>query len=150
MSALTDVSEPTGRQIMEGIMDGRLPRPNTASFLGMKLIEVDDGRTVFEFVPDERFDNGDGSVHGGILATLADFAVATAIRTRIPAGASAATTNLNVTYVRGVPSDGGYVHCEGRAVHVGRTLGHAEATLTSADGKLYVHAVGTCTIRVAR
>jgi uncharacterized protein (TIGR00369 family) len=149
VSALTEVAEPTGRQIMEGIMDGRLPRPNTATFLGVKLVEVGDGRTVFEFVPDERFDNGDGSVHGGILATLADFAVATAIRTGIPAGAFVATTNLNVTYVRAVPSDGGYVRCEGRAVHVGRTLGHAEATVTSSDGRLCVHAVGTCTIRLA-
>jgi uncharacterized protein (TIGR00369 family) len=150
VSALTEVTEPTGRQIMEGIMEGRLPRPKTAAFLGVQLVEVDDGRTVFEFMADERFDNGDGSVHGGILATLADFAVATAIRTRIPAGAFVATTNLNVTYVHAVPSDRERIRCEGRAVHVGRTLGHAEATVTSAGGRICVLAVGTCTIRPAR
>jgi uncharacterized protein (TIGR00369 family) len=147
VSALTEVSEPTGLEILEGILDGRFPPPNTALLLGMTLVEVADGRTVFEFVSDERFDNGDGSVHGGILATVADFAVATAIRTRIPAGAFPATTNLNVTYVRAVPSAGGHVRCEGRVMHVGRTLGHAEAIITSADGRLCVHAVGTCTIR---
>jgi uncharacterized protein (TIGR00369 family) len=150
VSALTEVSEATGLQILEGILDGRFSPPNTAMLLGMTLVEVDDGRTVFEFVSDERFDNGDGSVHGGILATVADFAVVTAIRTRVPAGSYVATTNLNMTYTRAVPSAGGHVRCEGRVVHVGRTLGHAEATLTSADGRLCVHAVGTCTIRSAR
>lgn len=143
---MSAVEAPNGRQLLEAIRDGRHPRPNTAALLGLRLVEVGDGHTVFEWTADERFDNGDGSAHGGVLATIADFAVATAVRTRIPPSTYVVTTNLNITYVRGVPSDAGFVRGEGRVLKVGRTLAHAEATMTDADGRLCVHATGTCSI----
>jgi hypothetical protein len=64
VSALTEISEPNGLEILEGILDGRFPPPNTALLLGMKLVEIADGRTVFEFVSDERARAGTCAARG--------------------------------------------------------------------------------------
>jgi uncharacterized protein (TIGR00369 family) len=142
--AAETVTVPTGRANLEAIRDGIAPPPPAAVLLDLDLETVDDGRTVFGFHPAHRFTNPYGATHGGILAAVADFAVATAVMTRLSADAVVVTTNLNVTYVRSVTSGVESMHCEGRVLHLGRRLAHAEATLTDGDGRVYLHATATC------
>jgi uncharacterized protein (TIGR00369 family) len=79
-----------------------------------------------------------------VLAAVADFAVATVVTTAAPEGALVVTANLNVSYVRPVRVDGPTLTCEGRLLHIGRSLAHAEASIVDDDGRLYVHATATC------
>lgn len=136
----------TGADILDAVRRGDLPRPAAADLLDLGLEVVEDGRTVFRFVPDDRFDNGGGATHGGLLATVVDFAGVTALRTVLPADARVVTTNLNVSYVRPVLVSSGPLRCEGRVTHAGRRTGLAEAAITDAEGRLYVRATVSCQI----
>jgi uncharacterized protein (TIGR00369 family) len=135
-----------GLALLEGIRDGRFPPPPTAALLDLELDLVEEGHTVFGFRPAPRFDNGQGAVHGGILATVADFAVGTAAMTAAPPDALVVTTNLALTYVRPVPVSAGRLTGEGRVLHLGRTLAHAEAVLTDERGRRLVHATATLAV----
>ena len=139
---------PDGRRLLEAIAVGAFPAPAAAVLVGIDLLEVDDGRTLFGFTPDAAFDNAQGAVNGGVLAVLADFAVSTSLMTRLPLGPTVSTTNLNVTYVRPVPVDGPVLRAEGRVLHLGRTLAHTEATVVDDQGRRYLHA--TATLHVQR
>src|SRR6187455_3359354 len=50
-----------------------------AECLGFQLVEVEVGRVVFELLPAEFHYNPIGSVHGGVLCTLADSAAGAAV-----------------------------------------------------------------------
>jgi len=132
--------KPNGLQLMELIRDGELPPPPAAVLLGLEIDDVSEGAITFAFTSDERFSNG-ATTHGGILAAVADFALSTAVLTCLDAGADVATTNLAVTYLRPVPLSGRF-QCEGRVVHGGRTLAHAEAVMIDANGREVMRATG--------
>jgi uncharacterized protein (TIGR00369 family) len=68
-------------------------------FLDYHIVELAAGRCVMtlEFRPE--FDNSTGAVHGGILAMLADTAIACALGT-IFEGMNFATANLNIHFLR--------------------------------------------------
>lgn len=142
---MTQLSTPvTGRTVLERIRDGQVEPPPTARLLGLQLAAVEDGATTFRFTPAERFGNGSPMIHGGVLAAVADFAVATAVTTAVPEGAVVVTANLNVSYVRPVRIDGPTLTCHGRVLHVGRSLAHAEASIVDDDDRLYVHVTAAC------
>lgn len=145
----TSTPTQTGRLLLEAIRTGALPPPPAAELLGIELEAVENGETVFAF--DAIADYGNpGSVHGGILAAIADFAVTTAIWTQVSADADIVTADLHVTYLRGLPLDGARYTCTGRLLHLGRTQANAAATIVAADGTEHVHALATCRIRTAR
>lgn len=50
-----EVAELNGRQILQAMIDGKLPAPPMAKALAFELIEVDEGFAAFEGSPDETF-----------------------------------------------------------------------------------------------
>ena len=144
---MSDVMSPTpaGLQLMEAIRDGVMRPPPAALLLGLEIEEVSEGAITFAFTSDDRFSNG-ATTHGGILAAVADFALSTAVLTGLDAGADVVTTNLSVTYLRPAPLSGRY-HCEGRVVHRGRTLAHAEAVMVDDERRAVLRASGGFHVR---
>lgn len=142
-TASTD--KPEGLQVMEAIRDGVFPPPPAALLLGLEIDDVAEGDITFAFTADERFSNG-ATTHGGILATLADFALSVAVMTRLPAGAEVVTTNLQVTYLRPAPI-GARIRCRGQALHRGRTLHHAEAVVVDERDREVARATATFHVR---
>lgn len=142
MTALGSVAE-TGREVMLAIQDGTLAPPPFADLLGLEVLEVDTGRVVFGFRTAERFSNWT-TTHGGALAGVADFALTTAVLSALPAGTHLVTANLAISYLRPLALDAGPARCEGRLVHLGRSLAHAEATLTDDQGREVLRATATC------
>jgi uncharacterized protein (TIGR00369 family) len=136
---------PAGLQIMEAIRDGHLPPPPAAQLLGLEIDEVTEGAITFAFTAEDRFSNG-VTTHGGILATLADFALSTAVLTQLDAGADVVTANLQVTYLRPAPI-GARLRCRGQVLHRGRTLHHAEAVVTDDRGREVARATATLHVR---
>jgi len=86
--------------------------------------------------------NGNGTLHGGMYATLIDnamgFAVADLTRVRI------ATTQMNVHFL--APISSGRITCIAEVVHRTRRTATAEAKVRAADGTLL--AMGTGAFRV--
>jgi uncharacterized protein (TIGR00369 family) len=136
----------SGLEVLQGIGRGTLPAPPAANTLAFELIEVEPGRTVFELTPAEWHYNVLGTVHGGVLATLADNALGAAVYSRLPAGTGYTTQGVNITFLRPVTVDSGRIRCEGTAVHVGRRTAYATATVTDPGGRLLAHATTSCQI----
>ncbi|MDX2707183.1 PaaI family thioesterase [Streptomyces sp. NBC_00510] len=137
----------TGREVLQGAIDGRFPESSIMSTLGFRFVEVGDGRAVFEGDPGDHLLNPMGTVHGGFLATLLDSALGSAVMSRLPAGSAYTTVQLGVHMIRPVLPGTSTLRCEGVALHVGRTTATAEARVTgAADGKLYAHGTTTCAV----
>ena len=140
----------TGLEVMTALLEGDLPHPYMADTFDCELVEVGDGRAVFQATPQLKHYNPLGSVHGGWYATLLDFALGCAVQTRLPAGRGYTTSQVNLHIVRAASMKTGPLRCEGTALHVGRQVGTSEARIVGPDGKLYAHATTTCAIFESR
>ena len=143
---LEEVVALAGREVLQAMLDGRLPAPPICRTLNMVLTELGDGAAVFEGEPGEALLNPMGLVHGGWALTMVDSAAGAAAQTTLPAGAGYVTVETKMNFVRPLLPGIGRVRCAGRVVSNGRKVITAEATLTLADGKLAGH--GTSTLLV--
>ena len=137
----------TGRQILQAIIDGRLPQPPICEGLTFRLIEVDDGVAVFEGEPGPHLLNPMGHVHGGWALTLIDSAGGCAALSTLPAGYGYATVETKANFSRPITADTGRVRAEARVVASGRQIISAEARVLRGDGKVLAH--GTTTLLVS-
>jgi uncharacterized protein (TIGR00369 family) len=138
-----DVAGLTGRQILEGLIEGRLPAPPIAQPLTFWLTEVGDGFAVFEGEPGEHLLNPMGNVHGGWALTLIDSACGCAALTTLPAGVSYATIETKGNFSRPITKDTGRVRCEGRIIAKGRQILSTEAKMLDRAGKVLAHGTST-------
>ena len=118
-------------------------QPAIGRTLDFALVEVEEGRAVFEGNPDGRVYNPIGSVHGGYAATLLDSACGVAVHSKLAPGQAYTTLELKVSYLRGMTVDTGPVRAEGVVLNMGRRVAFAEAKLTDAAGKLLATATST-------
>lgn len=146
LAHLHQVQGRTGLQVMTALLEGDLPHPYMADTFDCELVELGDGRAVFQATPQLKHYNPLGSVHGGWYATLLDFALGCAVHTRLPAGRGYTTSQINLNIVRAANTRTGPLRCVGTALHVGRQIGTSEARIVGPDGKLYAHATTTCAI----
>ena len=118
-------------------------RPGIGETLNIRLIEVDDGRVVFEATPDIHVYNPLGTVHGGFAATMLDFACGYAVLSKMLPGQSFSTLEIKVAYHKPMTKDTGPVRAEGKIITFGRRAAFTEATLTDLDGRLYASATSS-------
>ena len=128
------------------MLEGRLPYPHIAETLDFQLVEVGEGRAVFQGVPQLKHYNPLGTVHGGWYATLLDSALGCAVQTKLPAGTGYTTAELGLNIVRSASDKSGPLRAIGKVIHSGRQMATAEARIVGPDGKLYAHATTTCFI----
>ena len=88
-----------GLEIMQAMLRGELPYPSIAKTLDFSLLEVDEGRALFQGTPGPAHLNPMGTVHGGWYATLLDSALGCAVHTMLPAGRGYTTAELGVNQV---------------------------------------------------
>jgi uncharacterized protein (TIGR00369 family) len=128
-------------QLQRMLASGRIaPIGETLAF---KLVEVEEGRVVFEGVPGLHAYNPIGTVHGGYAATLLDSACGCAAHSRLAANQGYTTLELKVAYHRPMTASTGPVRAEGRVLSIGRRAAFTEASITDAAGKLYASATST-------
>ncbi len=139
-----------GLAFLQAMVDGKLPQAPLCETLGFHLAEVEEGRAVFEGLPEFRHYNPISSVHGGFHCTLLDSALGCAIFSTLAKGEAWTTLELKINFVRPITKDTGRVRAEGRIIHRGRTVATSEGDVRDADGKLYAHASTTCMIFPAK
>ena len=138
---------PTDRQeILQAIIDGRLPQPPISRTLTLWLVEIGDGFAAFEGEPGDHLLNPMGTVHGGWAMTLIDSATGCAGYSLIPAGAGFRTVETKVNLSRPITSATGRVRAEARVVSQTRQIISTEARVTARDGRILAH--GTSTLMV--
>lgn len=143
---LSSAKSLSGLEYLRAIAQGELPAPPISALLGFGLVEVREGYAAFSVEPGEHHYNPIGTVHGGLAATLLDSAMACAVHSTLPVGASYTTLDLHVTFVRPIAHDTGKLTCTGEIVHVGGRVATAQGRLTDAAGRLYAHGVTTCMV----
>lgn len=136
----------SGLEVMQAVVDGRLPQAPISRTMHFLLVEVGPGLAVFEGRPDADLLNPMGGVHGGWALTLIDSATGCAGFTVLPPGVGYTTIETKGNLSRPITPQTGPVRAEGRVVSQGRTVISCEARLTGPDGKLLAH--GTSTLLV--
>ncbi|PWC31721.1 PaaI family thioesterase [Azospirillum sp. TSO22-1] len=139
----------SGLELLKAFAAGALPRASMAETMGMRGLEVEEGRVVMRARADDRHLNPLGGVHGGFAATVLDSVTGSAVHTMLEAGVGYGTVDLAVKMLRPVPRHEDLV-AEARVTHLSRSLGVAEGTLRDAAGNLLASASATCFIKRPR
>ena len=141
---LRDIS---GREFIDGIMEGRYGAAPIAVTLGFEITAVGDGEVTFRGTPGFHCFNPMGAVHGGWFGAIMDSCMACAIQTRLPKGSGYTTQEYKLNLLRPVLADTEPLLAKGRARHVGRRTAAAEGELVGEEtGKLYAIGSTTCLI----
>ena len=112
--------------------------------LGIRTVEASEGRVHLAIETTDSQKNLQGTIHGGVLATLADTAMGLAVRTAIEPGRPHATIELTVHFVR--PAAPGPIEALGTVVRAGSQIAFADADVTAPDGTLLARATGTYSV----
>lgn len=136
----------SGLELLQAMLRGELPYPPIARTLDFQLLEVGEGRAVFQGTPGPAHLNPMGGIHGGWYATLLDSALGCAVHTMMPPGRGYTTAELGVNLVKAIGTKVQRVRAEGTVLHCGRQLATAQARLVGPDGTLYAHATTTCLV----
>jgi len=110
---------------------GRLSASPALGWLGASLEEVGLDRAVLKLPYREEITNGSGTVHGGVLATLADTAMAFALSTNFDGKMGFATSDLTIHFLRRARGD---VWARARLVKKGKRVNVGEVEIVDARG----------------
>lgn len=102
---------------------------------GMKLMEIREGYSRVEMTIDENCMNYMGSMHGGLLYTMADVAAGTAA---VSYGRQVVTLNAFVDYIK--PAFSGRIIAEGKVISNGKTIVRCDVDIHDGEGTVYCRA----------
>jgi uncharacterized protein (TIGR00369 family) len=112
--------------------------------LGIDVVEAAEGRVRLAVETNDDQRNLLGTIHGGVLATLADTAMGFAVRTAIEPGRPHVTIEMTVRFLR--PASSGTIEAVGTVVRAGAQIAFADADVLAADGTLLARASGTYSV----
>lgn len=137
--------EHAARRIEDEIRE-RVAASTFHASIGITVEHVYEGSVELRLEAGPDHANLQGTVHGGVLAALADTAAGLAVRSAIPPGSRHVSVNLDVQYL--APAGMGTLLATGRVVRLGRRIAFAEADVTDAAGQIVSRA--QVTIAVSR
>lgn len=111
------------------------------AFLGVDIKEAGPDRAVLELPFRPEFIQGAGAVAGGVVAALADEAMAHVVLANLAAGQKTATVEMTVRYFRPVLESG--LTAVAVLVNKGRRIISAEALVTDAKNRQVAKAGGS-------
>ena len=118
------------------------PPPRVWTHLGIRVVARDEGSAIVEMTPTEDLANAAGYVHGGMISTLADIAMAVSVRTMVPAGVRVVSFDLKLTFISAAKL-GEPLRAVGRVIHAGGRTAVADCRVEGPGGKLVATASGT-------
>lgn len=142
----SDFKAKSGRDILQGIIDGTFPQAMMCKTLDFWLAEVGDGFAAFEGDTGPHMLNPLGTIHGGWALTLIDSAAGCAAQSLLPAGTAYTTVETKANFLRPILTDTGRVRAEAHAVGRGRKVMTSEVRLYDTARRILAH--GTSTLLV--
>jgi uncharacterized protein (TIGR00369 family) len=128
---------------LEQIANGTVVPTALAITMGFTLESFSQGKAAFVMVTDPaRHGNVMGTLHGGVIATLADSAMGFAFASTLAEEESFATLEMKVSFLR--PVWRATLTATAVVVHRGRTTGLVECRVTDERDRLIAHATCTC------
>lgn len=130
---------------MQKMMNGEIPPPPIARLIGTELVNVEEGKAVFELQCDtEKHANPMGTIHGGILCDIADMAMGVAFASTLETNESFTTVELKINYLKPVWNE--KIIAKGEVMKRGNTIGLIKCDVFDEGGSLVAHALSTCMI----
>jgi uncharacterized protein (TIGR00369 family) len=127
---------------LEMLARGEAPPPAIADLIGFTLTHVEPGQAVIELEAGAQHANPMGTLHGGVICTIADSAMGLAYASTLAEGETFTTVELKINFLR--PVWRGRLTAHGRFVKGGHLLGLTECDVTDAEGRLVARASSTC------
>ncbi len=140
----------SGLDMLSAMLAGELPAPPTRYLLGQRLVEASHGQAAFALPASEWLCPPSGKVEGGVIAMLADAALASAIMTITPAATAMAPIDLKVNFLRPGIADGRELLARGTVAHSGRSIAVGHSEVVNADGKRVALATGSALLLPGR
>jgi uncharacterized protein (TIGR00369 family) len=135
-----------GLDYVRAIQAGELPPPPIAVVMNFSIVELEEGRAVFEGEPGEEHYNPIGVVHGGYGSTILDSALGCAVHTTLPAGVGYTSIEIKVSYLRALSLQSGTLVAHGWVTKPGRRVAFADADVRDSAGTVVATASGSCLI----
>src|SRR3970040_1130372 len=105
----------------EGLGKDRVNRFPFVKLMGMKLLSCSGGKSVIRCRVREVLKNSGGRLHGGVVGTLVDMSVATALRSALPLTSRMTTVEYKVNLLK--PVSEGTITARGSVIRLGSTRG---------------------------
>lgn len=96
-------------------------------FLGLEYKKLDDHHILIKLPVQDLFINSLGVIHGGIISSLADIAMANLGSTNENGIQKAVTVDLTVSFLK--PATGAFLMADAQIVKQGRNIIHAECSI---------------------
>lgn len=135
----------TNAEILQAMIDGTMTEhpsillpPPIRSLVGFRFTTLD---TVELDADPAVHANPMGTVHGGILCTIADAAIGMTHWASLQEGESFTSIDFRINFFRPVWKE--RITARARLVNAGKSVSYYECEITRADGKLVAHATST-------
>ena len=109
--------------------------------LGIEIVGAERGRSRIELTVLPRHLNSWDAVHGGVIMTLLDVAMAAASRSLDPTAGGGITVEMTTNFMQAAPSSGRLV-AAGLCAHQSSTLAFCEAEVRDGSDRLLARAMG--------
>jgi uncharacterized protein (TIGR00369 family) len=120
--------------------NGTYPSPATRT-LGIKIVGLSEGHSMLEMNVDPNHHNMSATMHGGMMADMADAAMGIAIATTISPEEDFTTMEMKISFFR--PHIKGLLYAEGMVAKRGKRVAFTEAVLTNHHKQIVAKANGT-------
>ena len=143
---LKEVMNFSGMEMMQSMLQGRIPYATMGQTLDFHLIQIEEGKAIFQGAPSQSHLNPMGTTHGGWFAAILDSAMGCAVHSKMPVGRGYTTAELSINLVKAITPQVKRLRAIGHVVHCGKQLATTEGRLVGPDGTLYAHATSTCLV----
>lgn len=130
---------------LQKIVAGEAPGAAVGELIGMRIVDAQEGRVTFELDAGPQHSSPPGTLHGGILCDLADGAMGCATLSQLEEGATFATVELKINFLKPVWT--GRLTAIGEVIKAGNTLTLCGCRITDEGGALVAYATSTCMTR---
>jgi uncharacterized protein (TIGR00369 family) len=143
IEAITSIA---GLDYLNAMHAGFLPLSPLVKTLDFGVDQIEKGKVVFSFLPQEFHYNPLGSVHGGVISALLDSAMGCTLHSVLEAGKGYTTLELKTNFLKAITIKTGLLKATGKILHIGSRTALLEADITDSSGKIYAHGTSTCLI----
>jgi uncharacterized protein (TIGR00369 family) len=121
------------KERLREVSEGKADPPPIMMTLGMKIVELGDGKAILKMNVDSKLYNPMGTLHGGVMTDLADACMGIATMGTLAEDESFTTLELNMNFIRAVYED--ELTAEARVLHRGRRVILVESLVKNREGK---------------
>ena len=136
----------SGLELLQMMGAGKVPPPPVGSLIGVDEFVAEKGKVSCAFDPQEFHYNALGTVHGGVIATVIDIVMGSAVHSTLKLGQGFTTLTLELKYHRAVTTKSGRLMATAEIVTRGRDIVTAEAKLVDKNNRLFAAATSTLLI----